>query len=57
MHDDLVRDLVRRVLEMHPEIPLAKLLDFELQLRRQYGGQHFYCKKTSTVERERAPKR
>jgi hypothetical protein len=57
MRDDLVRDLVRRVLEMHPEIPMAKLLELELSLRRQYGGRNFYVKKRPTDEPEHAPKR
>jgi hypothetical protein len=48
MADDIVRDCVRKVKEMHPDSSDEQLLKLELTLRRAWGGAEVYvCKKPS----------
>ena len=48
MADDIIRDCVRRVKEMHPDASDEQLLKLELTLRRSWGGAEVYvCKKPS----------
>ena len=56
MADDIVRDCVRRVLEMRPDTSDDDLLELELALRRRWGGSEVYVCKKAAAEGQK-PKR
>lgn len=51
MDDDIIRDCVKRVKEMHPDTSDDQLLKLELVLRRSWGGSHLYVHKRPALEK------
>jgi hypothetical protein len=48
MPDDIVRDFLRRLRELHPEQPRDDLLRLEYELRRDWGGANYVRKVPAT---------
>ena len=48
--DDIIRDLVRQVWKLHPEMTDSELCNFEMQLRAEFSGKEYYLKKKAAAE-------